>query len=601
MRDGPSAESGQRAMKSTTLEGAAGGSPVVKCDVAIVGGGPAGSTAAALLRKYNPSLRVVVLEREEFPREHVGESQLPAIGAVLDEMGVWDKVEAANFPIKLGASLTWGRDQESWDLDFYPVEKFQDEPRPAKYVGQRTRTAFQVNRAVYDKILLEHAREGGAEILQPAAVREVMREGDRVTGLMLDDGRRVESRHYVDASGTAALFRRAFGLGIEAPRELRNVAFWDYWENAEWAVQIGVGGTRIQVRSLPYGWLWFIPLGPTTTSLGLVCPAQWHQQAGRSIEEVYYDAVRSEPSIAELTRHATPSGHVRGTKDWSLLTERLTGENWMLVGEAAGFADPILSAGMTLAHTSAREAAYVILEIERGAHDSRWLKKWYNDKNRLNIRQHIRFAQFWYASNGCFTELKENCRQIAREAGLSLSPAEAWRWLAQGGFARQGTSLARFGSFDVTSARALTARFSGSSTTFEFMKHSTFKLNLLGATRDHVAHPADGRIERIECYRRGERTLPNSGTFANVTGVLKKAREASKVLEMMLGNINASVAPEGRSASLREHLATLEAMIADGWVIAKDDPKHARMNVDIVGTGMLRSTAEGMEALKSRR
>jgi len=115
------------------------------CDVAVVGGGPAGSTVATLLKKYNPDLRVVVIEKERFPRDHIGESQLPFIGHILDEMGCWDKVEAADFPIKLGATFTWVRHGDTWDFDFYSAEDFVDEPRPAKFVGQRRYTAFQVD------------------------------------------------------------------------------------------------------------------------------------------------------------------------------------------------------------------------------------------------------------------------------------------------------------------------------------------------------------------------------------------------------------------------------------------------------------------------
>src|SRR5690606_29693828 len=148
------------------------------CDVAIVGGGPAGSTAACMLRKYNPELRVLVLEKEKFPREHIGESQLPAVAQILHEMGCWDKVEAANFPVKLGATFTWGADDECWDFDFYPVEEFRDEPRPGRFEGQRKFTAFQAERAIYDKILLDHAREMGAEVREESPVRDVEREGD---------------------------------------------------------------------------------------------------------------------------------------------------------------------------------------------------------------------------------------------------------------------------------------------------------------------------------------------------------------------------------------------------------------------------------------
>ena len=137
-------------------------------DVAIIGGGPGGSTTASLLKKYMPSLRVAVVEREVFPREHVGESQLPLISGILNEMGCWEKVEAANFPIKLGATYRWGSSPDLWDFEFIPFGQFKDEPRPVqRYGGQRMFTAFQVERSIYDKILLDHAGELGASVLQP--------------------------------------------------------------------------------------------------------------------------------------------------------------------------------------------------------------------------------------------------------------------------------------------------------------------------------------------------------------------------------------------------------------------------------------------------
>lgn len=211
-------------------------------DIAIIGGGPAGSTCASLLRKYNPSLRVGVFEKEKFPREHVGESQLPLIGTILQEMGCWDKVEAAEFPIKLGATFRWGSSPALWDFEFIPFRDFRDEPRPAKFVGQRLWTAFQVERAVYDKILLDHAAELGAEVHQECAVRTVHRDEsdpDRVRCLEMTDGRTVEAKYFVDASGHAGVLRRAMEVPVSYPGNIKNVAFWDYWDNAEWAVTIG--------------------------------------------------------------------------------------------------------------------------------------------------------------------------------------------------------------------------------------------------------------------------------------------------------------------------------------------------------------------------
>ncbi len=222
-------------------------------DVAVVGGGPAGSTAGTFLKKYNSNLKVLILEKEKFPRDHVGESQLPAIGDILVEMGCWDKVEAANFPIKIGATYRWGKSSELWDFDFVSPTEFKDEARPAKYEGQRTLTAFQVDRAIYDEILLHHAEELGCEVRQETAVAKVEVQGDRVHALHLSNGDQIVARHYIDASGHIGVIRRALGVKSDIPTKLQNIAIWDYWTNADWAETIGIGGTRVQVMSLAQG------------------------------------------------------------------------------------------------------------------------------------------------------------------------------------------------------------------------------------------------------------------------------------------------------------------------------------------------------------
>jgi flavin-dependent dehydrogenase len=230
-------------------------------DVAIIGGGPGGSTAGSLIKKYRPELRVLILEKERFPRDHVGESQLPPLSDILYEMGCWDDVEAANFPIKIGVTYRWGKNRDLWDFEFLPLGDSKDEPRPAKYEGQRRQTAFQVDRARYDDILLRRAEALGCEVREQTRVSGVRRDGDRVTGLEIGREKEVvTARHYIDASGHIGVLRRAMGVETHVPTRLQNIAIWDYWENADWAVEIGVGGTRVQVMSVGYGWIWFIPL-----------------------------------------------------------------------------------------------------------------------------------------------------------------------------------------------------------------------------------------------------------------------------------------------------------------------------------------------------
>ncbi len=541
-------------------------------DVAIIGGGPSGSTAGAILKKYNPNLQVGIFEREVFPRDHIGESQLPGISPILEEMGVWDKIEAAEFPIKLGGTYRWGKTAELWDVDFYPAEHFQDEPRPAKFVGQRRSTAFQVDRSIYDEILLDHAAELGCKVHEGTRVMKILRDGDRVNGLILDTDEKVVARHYIDASGHSGILRRAMGVETECPTSLQNIAIWDYYQNADWAVHIGVGGTRIQILSIGYGWFWFIPLGPTRTSIGLVMPASYYKQSGKRPEELFNEALASDDRLLALLKNATSEGKLQTTKDWSFVSSRQTGENWFLIGESGGFADPILSAGMTIAHAAGREAAYAILEIDRGKQDPNWIKSEFGLRQSQRVKNHMRFAEYWYTANSQLKDLKEHTAEIARDSGIELAPDRAWAWLAQGGFINEDLTVGT-GAYSLNGVKALSEFLSDFEPEMPFEKFNVFELDLNGATWRDRATFVKGEVKKSQSYVRGERVLPIDGVFQLVVDILQR----EKTVQGFVNRLNQVAEPLRDKASQRTALVVnaiqaLEAMIHDGWVKASHDP-----------------------------
>lgn len=543
-------------------------------DVAIIGGGPGGSTTGTLLKKYAPNLKVLILEREVFPRDHVGESQLPAVSPILEEMGVWDQVEAANFPIKIGATYRWGTTRDLWDFDFVPVQGFQDEPRPAKFEGQRLETAFQVDRAIYDEILLNHAQASGCEVRQATRVTKVAADGDRVTELTLSDGTSVTAKYYIDSSGSAAVLRRALNVPIDQPTLLHNIAIWDYWQNAKWAEEIGIGGTRIQIMSLGYGWIWFIPLGPERTSVGLVVPASYYKESGKRPEDLYHAALSSDDHVASLLADGQCEGKLSSTKDWSYVSQRWVGENWFLVGESGGFADPILSAGMTLTHTSAREAAYTILELERKELDGEWLKSRYERYQTQRVRQHMRFAEFWYTANTHFSDLKAHCAEIAQDAGIVLDADGGWRWLGTGGFAYDAYGEAGIGGFSVASIKQVLQRFTATQATWKIGQNNVFKMNVSGAKRGKYAIFVDGRIILEDAVVRGDVELPLTGLFGVVISVLHRTSDISEIAQGFVAHFRENPWLDDINLSVQHAFHTLETLVVNGWVDASLDPSR---------------------------
>jgi len=555
-------------------------------DVAIIGGGPAGSTTGVLLKKYAPDLKVAIFERESFPRDHVGESQLPGASKVLHEMGCWDAVEAAGFPVKVGATYLWGKSPELWDFHFAPPERLKEITRPGQFKGVRTSTAFQVDRAIYDKILLDRARELRCEVHEATRVVQVTTVGDRVTGLQVDGIGGVTADTYVDASGHSGILRRAVGVPVTYPSSLQNVAIWEYWRNAQWATTVGQGGTYVQVLSVGFGWVWFIPLGPDRTSVGLVVPVEYLKGSGQSLPQLYERALSDLPRVQELMRDAVPEGKTQTTKDWSFLAERHTGENWFLVGESGGFADPILAAGLSITHKAAREAAYTILDMRNGA-DEKWLRESYEQIQNRRIGNHIRFADYWYSVNAQFEDLQAFTAQIAKDNGLDLSPEKAWAWLAQGGFIDDSFAPST-GTFSLGNLKQFGDFLGETPTDYAPTKNNVFLPKLEGAKRDIRSQYADGKVIRVDCFSRGaSKVWPLVGPGQFWHRVLQADPTVQEIKIELVCEEERLRAPRGSYQF--QLMLFLEALIDDGWIAASYDPAQPLIGAIAFGQALAKN------------
>jgi len=351
------------------------------------------------------------------------------------------------------------------------------------------------------------------------------------------------------------------------------VAFWDYWRNADWAVEIGIGGTRIQVISVDYGWLWFIPLGPDRTSIGFVTSASYYKESKMKPQELYMRAIEDSPRIKGLLTNATCEEKFAATKDWSFVAERGHGENWFLVGECAGFADPILSAGLTITHAAARELAYTINEIEWGTSDAEWLKQEFSSRQLSRVRNHIRFADYWYGANGQLKDLKEYTAQIARDQGLDLDPDKAWRWIALGGFIDEDLATGS-GSFSLDFMKSMGEFLSELNFESPLVACNTFHLNLESAELRDRAKYQNGRVKQIKSFVRDRKVFPLDGGFGLIHFILSKCSNIADITGRLIAEVEGLrvTNPSLRSKIILESIRALEALTYDGWVSASFDP-----------------------------
>jgi FADH2-dependent halogenase len=372
-------------------------------DVAIIGGGPAGSTAATLLAKAGR--RVIVLEREKFPRFHIGESLLPFSTQAFDRLGVREKLDRTFLP-KFGGEIVAACGTKG--VKFY----FKD--------GFRTRRdrAYQVTRSEFDKLLLEHSRENGAEVREETEVKKIAFEEDRVKiDIETSDGARsiIESRYLLDCSGRQTTLGNFFKLK-KSYDHLQKFSVFAHYENVDRAE--GIDGTLIRmVRGLDR-WFWMIPLTPTRMSIGVVMDTTTYRAMKLPAEAALEKCIGEQPMVLERMTRAERVSPVYSAGDYSYRNARLFGDRWLLAGDAAGFIDPVFSSGVFLAIMSAEKAADALDEVLNDESKKRRLFKDYSRRVNYVMDVYLTFVTSWYRRSKEFTEVFLNPTET-----LQLAPA----------------------------------------------------------------------------------------------------------------------------------------------------------------------------------
>jgi flavin-dependent dehydrogenase len=311
------------------------------CDVLVIGGGPAGSTAAALLAERG--YRVTLLEKAHHPRFHIGESLLPANLPLLEKLGVADAVKAIGM--------------EKWGAEF--VSPWHDHKQAFEFADAMDKSmpmAYQVRRAEFDEILIRNASRKNARVVEGCQVQDVEFLADNAGARVQarhDDGstETVTARFVLDASGRDTFLGNRF-KAKQRNKKHNSTALYGHFSGAE--RNPGKAAGNITIYWFEHGWFWFIPLADGATSVGAVAwPYYLKTRNKKPLEQFLLETIALCAPLSERLQHAQLISPVEATGNFSYVCDRTHGSNYLLLGDAYTFIDPVFSSGVMLAMNSA--------------------------------------------------------------------------------------------------------------------------------------------------------------------------------------------------------------------------------------------------------
>ncbi|MFN8854580.1 MAG: NAD(P)/FAD-dependent oxidoreductase [Planctomycetaceae bacterium] len=366
--------------------------PQTDYDVIVIGGGPAGATAATLIAQQGH--RVVLFERDHFPRFHIGESLIPQTYWVLKRLNMLEKLKGSHFVKKY--SVQFISDKGRLSEPFY----FWD------HNPHDSSQTWQVRRCEFDHLMLQNAREHGVEAFEGARVYDVLMEGNRAVGVRVSIGKEapieeIRAKVVIDASGQQTMLLGKLGLRDWDP-VLKKAALWTYFKGAQREPGRDEGGTIVMQTEGKKGWFWYIPLHDDMVSVGVVAGYDhlFKNRHTTDFETLFAEEVARCPGVQPRIANAQRCDAFRAQKEYSYRSRQASGDGWVIVGDAFGFLDPLYSSGILLALVSGEMAADAVSEgLNNGDTSRAQLGKWETHYNLGMDRMRRLVCEFYDGLN----------------------------------------------------------------------------------------------------------------------------------------------------------------------------------------------------------